>query len=82
MVAGPALCCQTSLVGFAGQFLGAICWHPTTGLMGVAEPPLGLYACNRQVAGLPLGLYVGDLRVLSGVADPPLELYVGDLQVL
>jgi hypothetical protein len=81
VVAGPALCCQTSLMGFAGQFLDAVCWHPT-GLMGVAGPPLGLYACNLQVAGLPLGLYVGDLRVLSGVAGPPLELHVGDLQVL
>ena len=42
-----------------------------TGLMEVAEPPLGLYAGNLQVLE----------RLLNPIAEPPLGLYVGNLQV-
>ena len=30
------------------ELSGAVCWQPTD-LMGVAEPPLGLYVGNLQV---------------------------------
>ena len=48
---------------------GAVSWQPT-GLMGIAEPPLGLYVGNQTAAGAGCWQPTG----LSEVAEPPLGL--------